>query len=214
MCEIHVVFDGPPGPESGRFVEVEDSEGRSINAGEWRKRDDGLWEIVFVTALAAGPVSAPSPRYDRATVEVTELLRTADGRLSELIARPSEAHDTGIFVQRQIRAAIRSILPAAPQPSDPTMPPGVVPGPTGAASSCGTSGTSEEDSGEGDDPACDAAYAKHCAEEEVERVHRAMNEARWAANEQSRRCSKPWTADEIELAQVRAAIAAMKEAGR
>lgn len=43
--EIRIVFDGPPGPTSGRFVEVEDEHGRSINAGEWVERDDGLWEL-------------------------------------------------------------------------------------------------------------------------------------------------------------------------
>jgi hypothetical protein len=40
-----IVFDGPPGHEAGRFVEVEDGAGRSINAGEWIKRDDGLWAL-------------------------------------------------------------------------------------------------------------------------------------------------------------------------
>lgn len=33
---IRIVFDGPPGPEAGRFVEVEDHEGRSIRVGHWR----------------------------------------------------------------------------------------------------------------------------------------------------------------------------------
>jgi hypothetical protein len=43
--KIDVVFDGPPGPESGRFVEVEDMQGHSINAGEWIDRGDGLWVL-------------------------------------------------------------------------------------------------------------------------------------------------------------------------
>jgi hypothetical protein len=42
---IDIVFDGPPGPQSGRFVEVEDSEGCSIKRGEWVKRDDGCWVL-------------------------------------------------------------------------------------------------------------------------------------------------------------------------
>ena len=46
---IHVVFDGPPSHESGRFVEVENDAGASINAGEWKERPDGLWELVFDT---------------------------------------------------------------------------------------------------------------------------------------------------------------------
>ena len=43
--EIRIVFDAPPGPESGRFIEVEDTEGRSINIGEWHERADGWWEL-------------------------------------------------------------------------------------------------------------------------------------------------------------------------
>jgi hypothetical protein len=45
--EIHIVFDGPPSHESGRFIEVEDGDGHSINFGEWRERPDGLWALVF-----------------------------------------------------------------------------------------------------------------------------------------------------------------------
>lgn len=40
-----VVFDGPPSHESGRFVEVELTCGKSIAAGEWQKRDDGYWTL-------------------------------------------------------------------------------------------------------------------------------------------------------------------------
>jgi hypothetical protein len=32
---INIVFDGPPGPTAGRFIEVEDDNGYSINCGEW-----------------------------------------------------------------------------------------------------------------------------------------------------------------------------------
>ena len=42
---VDIVFDGPPGPESGRFVEVENAHGRSINLGEWIKRPDGFWVL-------------------------------------------------------------------------------------------------------------------------------------------------------------------------
>lgn len=50
---LHILFDGPPGPDAGRFVEVEDDCGKSVNAGEWNKRSDGYWELV---------ISAPSQR--------------------------------------------------------------------------------------------------------------------------------------------------------
>ena len=42
---IDIVFDGPPGPEGDRFVEVEESRGRSINFGEWVQRPDGYWAL-------------------------------------------------------------------------------------------------------------------------------------------------------------------------
>jgi hypothetical protein len=49
---LHVVFDGPPSHESGRFVECETPDGRSVNAGEWHERADGLWELRIQTAPA------------------------------------------------------------------------------------------------------------------------------------------------------------------
>jgi len=42
---IDIVFDGPPGPEGPRFVEVEDEQGRSIKVGEWLQRPDGYWVL-------------------------------------------------------------------------------------------------------------------------------------------------------------------------
>ena len=48
---INIVFDGPPGPNTGghhcQFVEVEDAaSGRSVSIGEWIKHPtDGLWSL-------------------------------------------------------------------------------------------------------------------------------------------------------------------------
>lgn len=42
---IDIVFDGPPGHKAGRFVEVEDSEHRSIRVGEWHQRDEDYWVL-------------------------------------------------------------------------------------------------------------------------------------------------------------------------
>jgi hypothetical protein len=41
---VDVVFDGPPGPRGGRFVEVEIN-GRSVSLGEWIERPDGYWAL-------------------------------------------------------------------------------------------------------------------------------------------------------------------------
>ena len=38
---VDIVFDGPPGAESGRFVEVEAPDGSSISYGTWVEREDG-----------------------------------------------------------------------------------------------------------------------------------------------------------------------------
>lgn len=53
---IDVVFDGPPGNESGRFVEVEDSKGSSINIGEWIHRPDGYWVLRFPRVVASNGI--------------------------------------------------------------------------------------------------------------------------------------------------------------
>ena len=42
---VDIVFDGPPDAESGRFVEVENSQGKSIKYGEWIERPDGYWAL-------------------------------------------------------------------------------------------------------------------------------------------------------------------------
>ena len=52
--ELRFVFDAFPSPEGPRFIEVEDENGCSLNAGEWRKREDGLVELVVrPSALSA-----------------------------------------------------------------------------------------------------------------------------------------------------------------
>jgi hypothetical protein len=57
---VDVVFDGPPGHEAGRFVEVEDSRGHSINAGEWIDRGDGMWALRIAQSPAARPSTEPA----------------------------------------------------------------------------------------------------------------------------------------------------------
>ena len=51
---INIIFDGPPGPVPGRFVEVETDDGHSFNAGEWSQRPDGLWALR-ITRLPEKP---------------------------------------------------------------------------------------------------------------------------------------------------------------
>jgi hypothetical protein len=54
---INIVFDGPPSPDGGRFVEVETDDGRSISIGQWLQRSDGYWVLRMEnvqTAAATG----------------------------------------------------------------------------------------------------------------------------------------------------------------
>lgn len=43
--DLFVVFDGHPGPVSGRFVEVEDAKGEGVGGIGWNRRDDGFWVL-------------------------------------------------------------------------------------------------------------------------------------------------------------------------
>ncbi|KKL07799.1 hypothetical protein LCGC14_2582410 [marine sediment metagenome] len=46
---INIIFDGPPGHESGRFVEVETDDGKSTNVGEWIQK--GEYWVLRITKL-------------------------------------------------------------------------------------------------------------------------------------------------------------------
>lgn len=42
---INIIFDGPPGPNGPRFVEIETDDGHSVNVGDWVERVDGYWAL-------------------------------------------------------------------------------------------------------------------------------------------------------------------------
>lgn len=50
---IQIRFDGPPGPEAGRFVEVEDIDGKGIRIGEWVQ--DGEYWLLVIPGRAVQP---------------------------------------------------------------------------------------------------------------------------------------------------------------
>ncbi len=57
---INIIIDGPPGPESGQFVEIETDDGKSIRLGGWHPRPDGLWSLR-ITEL---PVVEPKKLFE------------------------------------------------------------------------------------------------------------------------------------------------------
>lgn len=50
---FQIRFDGPPGPESGRFVECETLAGKGINVGRWQQ--DGEYWLLVITATPESP---------------------------------------------------------------------------------------------------------------------------------------------------------------
>ncbi len=59
--QIDVVFDGAPGAEPGRFVEVENMAGASVGVGVWIERPDGLWALRL-TVLKSDVKENPDAR--------------------------------------------------------------------------------------------------------------------------------------------------------
>jgi len=73
---IDIVFDGPPSHESGRFVEVEDSSGASIHAGEWVDAPP-FWRLRMPDPRRIAALKAENERL------IQELEDAADGRAVE-----------------------------------------------------------------------------------------------------------------------------------
>ncbi len=42
---VYVIFDGPPSHESGRFVEVETENGKSVSVGKWENYSGKYWRL-------------------------------------------------------------------------------------------------------------------------------------------------------------------------
>ncbi len=54
---IDIVFDGPPGPDIPRLVEIDDARGRSIQIGTWTERAGGSW-VLRITSDDFAKLSA------------------------------------------------------------------------------------------------------------------------------------------------------------
>jgi len=86
---IDIVFDGPPGPKPGNFVEVENVRGESINAGEWIDRGDGMWALRL-EAVGNGQVHAISiPVQGKVRERLVEQLRDLPGDTQVKLSHPS-----------------------------------------------------------------------------------------------------------------------------
>lgn len=83
-----VVFDGPPGPEAGRFVEVEDDQGRGISIGHWvppakgaehyplqPPKVDEFWRLRITRAEVLARMPAPVEEVPESPAEPVTSLR-------------------------------------------------------------------------------------------------------------------------------------------
>ena len=49
--ELRIVCSQLPNPDGTLFIECEDANGKSVNVGEWRVREDGYAELVITGLL-------------------------------------------------------------------------------------------------------------------------------------------------------------------
>ena len=84
--ELHIIFDGPPSHESGRFVEVEDGHGKSISIGEWRQ--DGEYWVLAIPDLRARLEAAEKERDEvtKWSVATTTSYKRLDKKMDALLA--------------------------------------------------------------------------------------------------------------------------------
>jgi hypothetical protein len=105
---IDIVFDGPPGPECGRFVEVEDPQQCSIVIGNWVEREDGYWalripDIRTIDQLRAQLAAARdyACALDKRWIESEELIGTLQDNLTDATKRAELAEklveDSGYY---------------------------------------------------------------------------------------------------------------------
>lgn len=100
MTETRVIVD-----QEGIFIECENEQGESINAGEWRNRSDGLRELIIKHPSTADIVRRNNNLTDalRDARLWVELAVTPIRNLSPTAAEPGES------MLRKIDAALKGV---------------------------------------------------------------------------------------------------------
>jgi hypothetical protein len=120
---IDVVLDGPPGHEPGRFVEVEDASGRSIDVGVWIDRGNGMWalrlapghrdlkpdnppDVVPTPPIAATTAAPPTSRALAVIADMREVadLCSSGGAYGDEV-RPTTVLGTLAAIERRLTEA-------------------------------------------------------------------------------------------------------------
>ena len=97
---VDILFDGPPGPEGPRFIEVESPPGHSINFGEWVEREGALWAIRFQNE---------SKEASRLCTAMEEARKDAEARESEYQAMSTLIEEAGFPNLRALIDRVRDI---------------------------------------------------------------------------------------------------------
>jgi hypothetical protein len=88
--KIAIVFDGPPEHFSGRFVEVENEAGESINAGTWEEMPNGWWRLwIDDSAAVAAAEQRGREKCHNWRLHTVELAKLLD-------AEGTAAHKVGV----------------------------------------------------------------------------------------------------------------------
>lgn len=81
---VDIIFDGPPGPNSGRFVEVETPDSRSIRFGEWVQRSYGYWALRINLRRPMESATAEKRRETTQSVDTVNPLDQAWDKINAL----------------------------------------------------------------------------------------------------------------------------------
>ena len=73
---VDIVFDGAPGPEGPRFIEVENERGMSIRFGKWVDRGDGYWALRITRP--ASRVEAAATKFLHCVEQYHDAIRLRD----------------------------------------------------------------------------------------------------------------------------------------
>lgn len=113
--EFYVIFDGPPGPEAGRFIEVETSSGESVRVGEWTRRSDGLWALgPFVETSHCSALARECERLRNELVDALRLLQWLHYAGYDADAPGRYANDRALRLSGAIHAAQVALGEASP----------------------------------------------------------------------------------------------------
>jgi hypothetical protein len=117
---IDIVFDGPPSHKSGRFVEVENSNGQSIRAGKWIDRGSGLWALRI---SHPSPDAGRVPEAERAKIieecaEVADRVKESDEGYATRYPDERRRYEDRAHRAGTIAAAIRTLALPAPPPAE------------------------------------------------------------------------------------------------